>query len=1841
MRPDFHWRQSWTKPDGRETLVAKLWKSVGIASLNAATGARGMILSRLSRIDLTGDPRHQPSCTIGSDSQPSRATAPLLSCAQQSAKKPDASDSVVNKSSQYSENIQRKSMSAAKQRLGANGLLALEPRIVFDAAVVVTADATADQVAEQQAADAVDSPPPAEPTLNAADALPLDQIEVLNASRSEVAFIDGSVDDVDQILAGIDPSVEIVMLDPTQDGLEQIVAALDGREPVDAIHIIAHGDQGKLFLGNEVLDVESMQGEHLDELTAIGNALSADADILIYGCNFTGGVAGLEAAVLLGAITGADVAASTDDTGHADFGGDWDLETKLGGIESQALKAAGWVGLLAPPVANDDSQTVQPGSTINFDPRGNDTDGDDDPLSVTEAAGNALSVGVPVTLSNGVAVELQSDGTLDVTAPNGMNNVETFDYTITDGTTTASATISLQRDTDGDGVIDTTDIDDDNDGIIDLAEGGSSFAPEESRIVFIIDTSGSINSDEFAALIANIEETANEILALNPSAQIAVVQYGGQTSNFSSHTAVITQTFQNGISPITRANVGIQDHLPESLSDVRHFWEAGGPLDLTTGTNNSFVIFTDAYEYISTGTAWSVLRDLSKPNPDAEYDFLRTTYDAQIAVYHIDSNVADAAALGEIASEDADGNELTYIDDLPLGSTQLQLVAAASLAQDKLFPDSDQDGIIDSLDIDKDNDGITDNVEAQSTAGYIAPSGMGMAMVDADGDGLDDNYDADIGDTTAAGSVGLTEVDTDGDGTVDTLDVDSDDDGTSDVDEAGHASATLANADADGDGLDDSFDTVAGFDVNDDDIDGDDGGTDGEYSNFTLADFADETNANEVIANRTSNDAVALTSDLDFRDRNNRPVAEDNTATVTEDAVGSDNGNVITDDDGQDHDSNSVFVDLDFEGDDLLVTDVDGTAVSGVTAIAGAYGTLSIDNDGSYSYVLDNTNAAVNALNDGDTLTETFTYTVSETDQFVRNSGFDGQSRAILDGIGPNVPPGWIPVSGAARTVDLLSPGMSYLFDASAGGGGFLTTVTNSASPATVWHKLTGLVAGQTYTVTFEQSIAITDSWLVGSQAQWVVDVAGTTHHSDAANLVVPPAKAPWQQQSFTFVATEHAETLAFTATSIFGEAYLALDTVRVTGPSGASDSADLIVTINGADDPLRLDLNSTASPADLNVDFANTFTPGGPPIAIADIDADINEFGEKDVGALSIDPAGFADGDHEFITIGGEAFALDTPKTATVTVAGTPLIVAYAGPSGGFLIFSPGGISQSIPQSVVETVLRTTTYDNTSSSPTVGDRTFEIAAHQTDHSGVSNVAVSTVSVASPPQITVGDVTVKEGDDSYAVFSVELSKPSPADIDVDLTLSGGTATGDGVDYGPDLEVSTDGGGTWALSSSATFAAGETSLLVRTPIYDDIFAEDNETLILVATKTDGPTVNDVATGTGTIFDDAGAEVLVSISGPAAVPEGSTTDIYTLTLTEPPPTDVTVTLTYSGTAADPSDYGGVMTVKIPAGQKSATFAIDAVHDTIAEQNESIVIDIASVSGGGFEGIGMDTDASSVTTVIIDGPVDDFSSVQPHFDPGEPATTAEPDADDLRIDGIIIDPVYGFGDFGYGQSVIDVRGIVLKSLDAIDDLDGRLNSAGTGAGANGAPDAEIVGQLPRDTAADPADSSTNSDLKPLAGFSARMDVSGVPAVGDSSKDGQIVVETMRRDGILYVQISNTLDLKDDRRIVDYKVQQADGRPMPAWFHQTDTGLLLADVAAENGTVDLRLTAIHADGSSTVKGLTLHLASGEVQPFKISDYQQSMTFEQQLRSVGEEHLLNARSALQQMEAVAPDARN
>ena len=83
----------------------------------------------------------------------------------------------------------------------------------------------------------------------------------------------------------------------------------------------------------------------------MAGALTSDADILFYGCDLASDPNGQTFLQSVGTLTGADVAASTDDTGHANYGGDWDLEYATGSIETEIAFSLtvqqDWVGKLA------------------------------------------------------------------------------------------------------------------------------------------------------------------------------------------------------------------------------------------------------------------------------------------------------------------------------------------------------------------------------------------------------------------------------------------------------------------------------------------------------------------------------------------------------------------------------------------------------------------------------------------------------------------------------------------------------------------------------------------------------------------------------------------------------------------------------------------------------------------------------------------------------------------------------------------------------------------------------------------------------------------------------------------------------------------------------------------------------------------------------------------------------------------------------------------------------------------------------------------------------------------------------------------------------------------------------------------------------------------------------------------------------------------------------------------------------------------------------------------------------------------------------------------------------
>ncbi|NOS73668.1 MAG: cadherin-like domain-containing protein, partial [Methyloglobulus sp.] len=101
------------------------------------------------------------------------------------------------------------------------------------------------------------------------------------------------------------------------------------------------------------------------------------------------------------------------------------------------------------------------------------------------------------------------------------------------------------------------------------------------------------------------------------------------------------------------------------------------------------------------------------------------------------------------------------------------------------------------------------------------------------------------------------------------------------------------------------------------------------------------------------------------------------------------------------------------------------------------------------------------------------------------------------------------------------------------------------------------------------------------------------------------------------------------------------------------------------------------------------------------------------------------------------------------------------------------------------------------------------------------------------------------------------------------------------------------------------------------------------------------------GTGTITDTTA--LTVSISDAATVNEGGDL-VYTVTLSGTSTTDITVPVTYTGTAADGSDYTSVASVTILAGETTATLTLATATDSALEGAETVIasLNAATISG-----------------------------------------------------------------------------------------------------------------------------------------------------------------------------------------------------------------------------------------------------------------------------------------------------
>lgn len=362
-------------------------------------------------------------------------------------------------------------------------------------------------------------------------------------------------------------------------------------------------------------------------------------------------------------------------------------------------------------------------------------------------------------------------------------------------------------DSDGDGIYDNIDIDDDNDGIRDITEETNCNNANGPKVNY------KFLNESFGA--------------------------GTRTTINTTYNAITTYCYENGVgAPNTVAcptlsSVDLNDgeYAVASTCQIASwaptYWHMGG--DHTGDPNGRMAIFNASY---TPGIFYTASITGALPNIPITYSFwvlnidrtdapgiaTRLRPNVKVEFRDINNNLLTSISTGNIAPTTAGnlaGNWVQFTASLNLNVDAFNVIfinnetggLGNDLALDDILItqalcDLDRDGVADVFDLDSDNDGIEDIIEVGLGNLSNAKGRMDVAWMDANANGLHDS---------AEGI--LSAPDFDGDGAANYMDLDSDNDAIFDVDESGagnsNAVAGFVNGDGDitGDGRGDGADT--------------------------------------------------------------------------------------------------------------------------------------------------------------------------------------------------------------------------------------------------------------------------------------------------------------------------------------------------------------------------------------------------------------------------------------------------------------------------------------------------------------------------------------------------------------------------------------------------------------------------------------------------------------------------------------------------------------------------------------------------------------------------------------------------------------------------------------------------------------------------------------------------------------------------------------------------------------------------------------------------------------------------------------------------------------------------
>jgi len=379
-------------------------------------------------------------------------------------------------------------------------------------------------------------------------------------------------------------------------------------------------------------------------------------------------------------------------------------------------------------------------------------------------------------------------------------------------------------------------------------------------------------------------------------------------------------------------------------------------------------------------------------------------------------------------------------------------------------------------------------------------------------------------------------------------------------------------------------------------------------------------------------------------------------------------------------------------------------------------------------------------------------------------------------------------------------------------------------------------------------------------------------------------------------------------------------------------------ITVTGIDDSL-IDGNQSYAIQFAATTSADSLYDGQNPAAVQVVNVD------DDSAAFNISPISRNTGEDG--TSATFSAQLTTQPTASVTIAISSSDVSEGSVDQASIAFDMN--NWNIPQTITVTGVDDAEDD--------GDQpyTIQLAAATSGDTHYNGLIPGNVSITNTDDDTAGFIVGPLSGDTAeagttASFTVALSSAPTASVSIAITST-------------DVDENT------VSPSSINFDADNwnTAQTITVSGVDDAIDDGDQTTIIVLAAATSADVNyhgqKPADVTVTNSDDDGLPTVILSIDNASLAEAGGVATVTATSSGVSAQNIIVNLVYSGTSSRGNDYTSANSISITAGNTTGTVQIGAQQDSLDEDNESIVIDIDSVTNG------IESGAQKISATIID--------------------------------------------------------------------------------------------------------------------------------------------------------------------------------------------------------------------------------------------------------------------------------